>query len=220
VTAQAVQAALSRLDERSWTEYLDDLRRHDSPTPPADAAATVVSGCPTSERRRLREQWLRDDHGHPLGAGMPTGRVLRADGQSHRAWWMMVMRSDPCAYCGRPAGTRLLDDGRRVPGGTLDHIDPQSGEPRGGIGLHDWANYAGACESCNRKKGDLSLLSFLARRTSARNTGHRARRIPGGLPGRRRGPRVGLAFRPARRGDRAAAGHPRTDQRWRRAPCG
>jgi hypothetical protein len=194
VTAQAVQAALSRLDARSWAEYLDDLGRRDSPTPPVDAAVTaVVSGCPLSERRRLREQWLRDDHGHPLGAGMPTGRVLRADGQSHRAWWMSVLRADPCSYCSRPAGIRVLEDGRVAAGGTLDHIDPQSGEPRGGIGLHDWANYAGACSACNRKKGDLSLLSFLARRATA----HAARSTPGGVPGRRRGPNPGLAVRQA-----------------------
>jgi len=195
VTAQAVQAALSRLDERSWTEYLDDLRRQDSPTPPVVDAVPALAGCPTSRLRQLREQWLRDDHGHPLGPGMPTGRVLRADGQSHRAWWMTVVRGDPCSYCGSPAGTRALDDGRQVPGGTLDHIDPRSGQPRGGIGLHDWANYAGACSSCNRKKGDVSLLSFLARRLSTPNTARSARNTPGGLPGRRRGPHPGLAAR-------------------------
>jgi 5-methylcytosine-specific restriction endonuclease McrA len=134
---------------------------------------------------RLREEWLRDDPGYPLGPGMPSGRTLRADGQSHRAWWMAVMRADPCSYCGRPAGTRVLEDGRRLPGGTLDHVDPRSGRPRGGIGLHDWANYVGACASCNHKKGDDPLLLFLIRRvgTPAPRMRPRRRHAPA-----RRGP--------------------------------
>lgn len=116
----------------------------------------------------VRDTWLRDDAGHPLGAGMPTGRVLRADGQSHRAWWMTVLRADPCAYCGRAAGERRFDDGRIRPDGTVDHIDPQSGRRRGVGGLHDWVNYVGACASCNRAKASDPLLVFLIRRAGAR----------------------------------------------------
>jgi 5-methylcytosine-specific restriction endonuclease McrA len=191
--ATEVQGALAALDARSWEEYLADLRRQDASHLPADDVLVTLPDCPYSEQRVLREQWLRDDAGYPLGGGMPTGRVLRADGQSHRDWWMSVLRADPCSYCGREAGSRLLEDGRTLPGGTLDHIDPHSGRTRGGVGNWDWPNFAGACAACNHSKGNESLLRFLERRVPGRKPAPRPVRehalipSPVGLPGRRRG---------------------------------
>jgi hypothetical protein len=137
---------------------------------------------------------------------MPTGRVLRADGQSHRGWWMSVLRADPCSYCGRDVGLRTLDDGRTLPAGTLDHIDPHTGRTRGGVGNWDWPNFAGACASCNHSKGNEPLLRFLSRRAPGRKPSpRRVRELaapPAGPPGRRRG--FASVARGRRRGRRVA----------------
>jgi len=97
------------------------------------------------------EQFLRDDAGHPLGRGMPSGRPLRVDGQSHYEAWLSLMRRDPCSYCGGP-------------GGTVDHVDPRSRAPRGLGSAHGWINTVGACSRCNGSKRDLRLIVFLQRR--------------------------------------------------------
>lgn len=94
------------------------------------------------------EDWLRDDAGHPLGRGMPTGAPLRRDGDSHREGWMRIVRSDPCSYC-------------TGDGGTVDHVEPQASRARG---VHSWANYVGACARCNQSKGSEPMLLWLARR--------------------------------------------------------
>lgn len=99
----------------------------------------------------IHEQFDRADPGNPLGVGMPLGATMREDGDSHREGWMRVIRRDPCSFC---AGA----------GGTVDHIEPQARRARGIGGVHSWVNYAGACESCNSKKGSMPLLEFLGRR--------------------------------------------------------
>ena len=122
------------------------------------------------------ETYLRDDAGSPLGVGMPSGRTLRADGQSHYEAWQALLRLDPCAYCGA-AG----------PGGTVDHVEPRSRPARGlGATAHAWLNLSGACSACNGAKRDLDLLVFLHRRrwsgVPRRGAGARAasrRRSPG-----------------------------------------
>lgn len=96
--------------------------------------------------------YYADHPGQPLGVGMPSGRTLREDGQSHRAAWMAILRRDPCSYCGGV-------------GGTVDHVEPRSRPPRLGTrggGVYTWANYVGACHNCNGRKGAASLLAFLA----------------------------------------------------------
>jgi 5-methylcytosine-specific restriction endonuclease McrA len=99
----------------------------------------------------ITEQFLRDDPGHPLGGGgMPTGRPLGEDG-SHGARWMRLVRQDPCAYCGGPAGT-------------VDHIRPQCRRDRT---THRWVNWTAACTRCNGAKRDRSLLLFLLMRRSS-----------------------------------------------------
>lgn len=98
------------------------------------------------------DEYLRDDAGSPLGVGMPSGRTLRADGQSHYAAWQALLRLDPCVFC---AG----------PGGTVDHLEPRSRPVRGvGGSPHGWQNLAGACGGCNGAKRDSSLLAYLHRR--------------------------------------------------------
>lgn len=103
--------------------------------------------------QRLTWDFLRDDAGSPLGAGMPSGAPLRADGQSHYEAWQALLRRDPCSYCGV----------RDAPG-TVDHVDPRSRAARGVGTVHGWLNTVGACARCNGAKRDLALLVFLHRR--------------------------------------------------------
>lgn len=59
--------------------------------------------------------------------------------------YRQVLLADPCAYCSRPANS-------------LEHVHPRS---RGG---NEDGNLVGACGTCNRSKGAMSLLFFLLRR--------------------------------------------------------
>jgi 5-methylcytosine-specific restriction endonuclease McrA len=106
-----------------------------------------------TDLQRLTATFLRDDAGTPLGRGMPSGAPLRADGQSHYAAWLALLRHDPCAYCARPGA-----------GGTVDHVEPRSRPVRGLGTAHGWTNVVGACARCNGAKRDLRLLTFLHRR--------------------------------------------------------
>lgn len=54
------------------------------------------------------------------------------------------LRQDPCAYCGAPSEA-------------IDHIVPVVGG-----GPNEWHNYTAACQPCNSRKRDRSLLIFLA----------------------------------------------------------
>lgn len=101
----------------------------------------------------LRQMIDRDDPGHPLGRGMPTGETLREDGESHRQAWMRTLRVDPCAYC----GVVCVD-------ATVDHVEPRQFPARGLGGAHTWLNFTGACAACNWSKSSESLLEFLYRR--------------------------------------------------------
>lgn len=106
-----------------------------------------------TELSRLMRDYLRDDAGTPLGAGMPSGGPLRADGQSHYEAWQSLLRRDPCSYCGAAGAA-----------GTVDHVDPRSRGARGLGTVHGWVNTVGSCACCNGAKRDLGLLVFLYRR--------------------------------------------------------
>lgn len=134
-TTNDIQARLREMELNDWHAYLGELRLLDS-------------GDPHTET----EVFARDEPGYPLGPGMPLGGTLRRDGESHRMAWMRVLRQDPCAFCGK------LGDG------TVDHIEPQSKPVRGIGGAHTWANFTGACASCNNRKQNVSLLAFMGRR--------------------------------------------------------
>jgi 5-methylcytosine-specific restriction endonuclease McrA len=64
--------------------------------------------------------------------------------------FLAALRADPCAYCTNA-------------GGTVDHVDPL-GATRGAErrARKGWENLTAACEPCNGRKGDRSLLSFLS----------------------------------------------------------
>lgn len=63
--------------------------------------------------------------------------------------WRSILRADLCGFCGGP-------------GGTIDHI-----VPRAAGGANDWTNLSGACQLCNMRKGDMTLLSFLVAQQEA-----------------------------------------------------
>lgn len=94
----------------------------------------------------------REDSGYPLGVGMPMGRTMREDGETHREAWMRYLRYDACAYCG------AMPEGGE---GSVDHIEPKSKPARGIGGKHTWLNYIGACQNCNSKKAAKPLLLYL-----------------------------------------------------------
>lgn len=56
----------------------------------------------------------------------------------------LIVRRDPCAYCGAAAAH-------------ADHI-----QARSRAGADEWENLTGACRHCNQSKSDRSLLAFLA----------------------------------------------------------
>jgi 5-methylcytosine-specific restriction endonuclease McrA len=147
-----VQESLRRMGEHEFEEYKRSLRRRER------------------HSRRLervsRDTYHEDHPGHPLGRGYPTGSPIRMD-ESHTDGWMRIIRDDPCVFCGGPAGT-------------IDHIEPQVSayRPQGYVvcrgaellvrqrRLHDWTNFAAACEGCNGSKASLSLLMMLRKRKS------------------------------------------------------
>lgn len=80
----------------------------------------------------------------------PTRAFFRNPEQAFRP----VLRRDPCAYCLRPDA------------GTIDHIRARRRRSRTykhGGGANTVENLTGACDPCNRLKGDRPLLAFLAR---------------------------------------------------------
>lgn len=58
-----------------------------------------------------------------------------------------ILRADPCSYCGEP-------------GTSIEHIVPITGG-----GSNHWTNYGAACHSCNSRKHNMPLLTFLYRRS-------------------------------------------------------
>jgi 5-methylcytosine-specific restriction endonuclease McrA len=56
---------------------------------------------------------------------------------------VLILRADPCAYCGEP-------------GIDIDHIDAG--------GTSHWSNLAAACRACNRSKHQTPLVKWLLAR--------------------------------------------------------
>lgn len=131
----------------------------------------------TDDVRHEYRRFLSDHPGNPLGKGYPLGRALRIEfrspgkrswrGESHYQWWMRVVRSDPCAYCGAVihmgSGSNRRDVGWWG-SGTVDHVEPQSRPVAGLGGAHSHMNVVGACDSCNCSKSDRHLLLWLLSR--------------------------------------------------------
>ena len=108
---------------------------------------------PSRQFEISHDEYDREDPGHPLGHGMPMGRTLRSDGDTHGEAWMRVLRADPCAYCGARKDYEEM---------SVDHVVPQTKRIPGEI--HTWRNWVGACQRCNGAKRSHDLLDFLFRR--------------------------------------------------------
>ena len=152
--ARALKESLARLEAESWDLYLDELRRLDVSVEEvsADDWDTPVG------------QFLRSDAGTPLGPGFVSGAPIAGDEVGpHIARWMLILRLDPCAYCGRR------------PSGTVDHIKPRRYPDRE---TNTWVNMTGACASCNSNKGvnDLLFVLWVRSRTAHRRRVKAARR--------------------------------------------
>ncbi len=65
-----------------------------------------------------------------------------------REEWSVVLRRDPCVYCGER-------------GGTVEHVNPRG--PRSPV-----SNGVGACEKCNGERGSVPLIYYLIWRSTDR----------------------------------------------------
>jgi hypothetical protein len=76
---------------------------------------------------------------------------------SPHAFYLKMLRHDPCCFCGRTLPPwRKVRRSKNKEHITRDHIRPSSD---GGNSL--WINLTAACNKCNTKKSHLSLLEFL-----------------------------------------------------------
>lgn len=71
-------------------------------------------------------------------------KAQRKSHYAERPYVKNVLHFDPCAYCG-------ARDAR-----SIDHIEPHTS-----YGSSNWQNLSAACASCNRGKGEKSLLLWL-----------------------------------------------------------
>jgi hypothetical protein len=78
--------------------------------------------------------------------------------------WVVIVKRDPCVYCGRTLQELEGGTGKKYRNGnatlmTVEHVIPQSApdhlRPKG------WQNQVGACWNCNHERGDVPLLHFL-----------------------------------------------------------
>jgi HNH endonuclease len=78
--------------------------------------------------------------------------------------WVVIVKRDPCVYCGRMPQELEGGHGKKFRRGeatlmTCEHVIPKSVpehlRPRG------WQNLVGACWNCNHKRGDVPLLHYL-----------------------------------------------------------
>lgn len=114
---------------------------------------------PEPAKQRTRE-WARRNRERNVARASAWNKANRgrANKSMNRAWhkrqrvpytdagwaYREILLTDPCSYCGGPAGE-------------VDHIDPIA---NGGDG--DWPNLTAACRSCNAQKHARSLLAYLA----------------------------------------------------------
>lgn len=91
-----------------------------------------------------------------LGAGVRFDR----SSQNDRGAYLLALKKDPCALCGRlPEFRGHNSHGRARFSGELDHIQPKL--RRAHTTSTEWENLTGMCVDCNAAKGSMSLLGYL-----------------------------------------------------------
>lgn len=87
------------------------------------------------------ERRYRAKNRHKQAARLAARRAMPLDGVARK--YMAILLGDRCSYCGAPASS-------------IDHIVPVSSG-----GTNAWDNLTAACKSCNSKKHDRSLMTFV-----------------------------------------------------------
>lgn len=98
--------------------------------------------------RERRRSWYQTERGRAYRQ-LANARRREVKPNAEALEWALVIRKDPCSYCGSVGPMEL------------DHIDPVV---LGGDG--EWDNLAPACRSCNGSKNDDRLVHFLMRKQS------------------------------------------------------
>lgn len=106
---------------------------------------------PEKARRLRREQMARygPEYRHRWNHYNRLRRLAVAVPDEVANEYALILRGDPCCYCGKPMGH-------------IDHIQPIA---RGGTG--EWDNLTAACALCNQSKKDRPLLVFMLSRVAA-----------------------------------------------------
>jgi len=78
--------------------------------------------------------------------------------------WVVIVKRDPCVYCGRMPHELPGGHGKKYRKGdatlmTVEHVIPRSAPDH--LRPHGWQNLVGACWNCNHERGDVPLLHFL-----------------------------------------------------------
>ena len=102
--------------------------------------AGLRTTAPAVRRRRAETRQSRRDYDRRRRLNQRTDETLA---------YMDIVRTDPCAWCGRRPPGRMAD---------VDHIQPllSGGQDR-------WENMTASCASCNRGRKAQSLLYTLGR---------------------------------------------------------
>jgi 5-methylcytosine-specific restriction endonuclease McrA len=103
-------------------------------------------------RREQNRRWRRENIERHRALNREDGRKRYLERDSESYAYSLILREDPCSYCGAP------------PPSVIDHIVPLSG---GGQNAPD--NLTASCLSCNSSKRSKSLLRFLVIRKRAQH---------------------------------------------------
>ena len=117
------------------------LRRYQA-DPEASKAAAGRWQRENRERRREYMRQYRDRRRDYFRTYFREYARAHRTPRAERYEWGYLL-TDPCSYCGGPAGE-------------VDHIQPRS---RGGS--EGWDNLTAACRACNARKHAMPLLAFL-----------------------------------------------------------
>lgn len=97
---------------------------------------------------RVRHKAWRDANPEHVKAYAREAQASRQGARTPKAKeFIKILRADPCSYCGTYGQVMHLD-----------HVDPV----RHG-GSKTWGNLTAACQRCNSRKKDKSLLQFMLR---------------------------------------------------------
>lgn len=141
--------AAARARSQAWREANRERHRRYSKQwaadNPARARETYLKWYAANREQvqARNRQWREENYERHLVTNREDARK-RYLSRDEDAWaYSLVLRRDPCSYCGGPAGA-------------VDHITSLSAG-----GANEWDNLTAACIPCNSSKRSKSLLTFL-----------------------------------------------------------